>query len=224
MLWLALGAVAVVVAGFGVWLVSFAMEGRLAMSETSESSHRRTVAVVGDSNTEADSPDFAGGRIGEGSWVHALLAEPTLEFAGGWALAGSTSVDQAVALSSVPALGGPDELVVMTGTNDLTYGLEFAVTERALDVIVDRIAARRVTVLAIPPRDDVLAAAATEFNARLALLAGERGWDFLDGFTGVRMADGTFRPGTTTDGIHLSRELARQLGERVAEHLVSRVS
>jgi len=208
-----LGALALTVTAFGLWR---AWEGGSAVSQSQGS---RTVVVVGDSNTEADSRDFGAGRIGESSWVHWLLAEPGLEFAGGWALAGSTSADQAIAVSAMPDFDAPDELLVMTGTNDLTVSLEFEVAERSLDLIVDKVGASHVTILAIPPRDDVLAVAAIEFNARLAALAADRGWGFFDGFAEVRLPSGGFVAGATTDGIHLARDVAERFGADVARQL-----
>ncbi|TDS82643.1 SGNH/GDSL hydrolase family protein [Nesterenkonia aurantiaca] len=173
------------------------------------------VAVVGDSNTEMNSPDFAAGQIGDGSWASTVLSHG-YRFAGGWAVAGSTSVQQAEGLEDVE---GADVLLVMTGTNDLAQGVPFDQTAPSLDAIVAKAPADRVVVLAIPPRDQETTPSNSEFNHALQDLAEDRGWEFFDGHEFLRSPDGGFVEGTTTDGVHLTTGAQEQFGEAVVEYL-----
>lgn len=173
------------------------------------------LAVVGDSNTEMDSSDFAAGRIGEGSWVTTVLSAGC-RFAGGWAVAGSTSVQQAEGLDEVE---GADVLLMMTGTNDLARGVPFEQTARSLETIVAKAPAERVVILAIPPRDQETTPTSSEFNQALQGVAEDRGWEYFDGHEFLRSPDGGFVEGMTNDGLHLTTEAQEQFGEAVVEYL-----
>ncbi|WP_084479486.1 SGNH/GDSL hydrolase family protein [Nesterenkonia sp. AN1] len=175
----------------------------------------QALAVVGDSNTEMDSPDFAAGQIGEDSWVATVLAAGH-RFAGGWAVAGSTSVDQAAGLEAVE---GAQVLLVMTGTNDLAQGVPFDQAAPSLEAIVAEAPAERVVLLAIPPRDEETTPSSTEFNQSLQDLAENRGWEYFDGLEFLRSPEGGFAEGTTNDGVHLTPEAQEQFGETVADYL-----
>ncbi|MGJ9372073.1 SGNH/GDSL hydrolase family protein [Nesterenkonia sp. CF4.4] len=176
---------------------------------------RDRMAVVGDSNTEMDSPDFAAGQIGDDSWVSTLLAEG-FRFAGGWAVAGSTSVQQAEGLDEVE---NAEVLLVMTGTNDLAQRLDFEETASGLETIVAKAPAERVVLLAIPPREPETTTSSTEFNDMLQDLAEEQGWEFFDGLEFLRSPDGGFVPGTTNDGVHLTPDAQERFGETVIDYL-----
>ncbi|MBO0594594.1 SGNH/GDSL hydrolase family protein [Nesterenkonia sp. E16_7] len=175
----------------------------------------QALAVVGDSNTEMDSPDFAAGQIGEDSWVSTVLAAGH-RFAGGWAVAGSTSVDQAAGLEAVQ---DAEVLLVMTGTNDLAQGVPFEQTAPSLEEIVAEAPAERVVLLAIPPRDEETTPSSTEFNVSLQNLAEDQGWEYFDGLEFLRGPEGGFVEGTTDDGVHLTPEAQDEFGETVADYL-----
>src|SRR5690625_7579093 len=66
------------------------------------------MVAVGDSITAADSPDFAAGDLGPGSWVWHVVGRD-VAFAGGWAVWGATT---AVMAAGVEARDG-DVLVVI---------------------------------------------------------------------------------------------------------------
>ncbi|MCH8559420.1 SGNH/GDSL hydrolase family protein [Nesterenkonia sp. DZ6] len=175
----------------------------------------QSIVVVGDSNTEMDSPDFAAGEIGDDSWVSTVLAAGH-RFAGGWAVAGSTSVQQAEGLDDVE---GADVLLVMTGTNDLARGVPFEQTAPSLDAIVAKAPADHVVVLAIPPRDRETTPTSREFNRTLKDLAEDRGWEYFDALEFLRSPDGGFVEGMTNDGLHLTPEAQDQFGETVVDYL-----
>lgn len=170
------------------------------------------VAIVGDSNTEADSPDFVAGQIGAGSWVSPFLAESGAVFAGGWADGGTTSTTQAQNLAPAEA----DVLLIMTGTNDVGQRVPFETTVANIDAMVAKVPAGHVVLLAVPPRDVELDPTTEEFNAQLAALAAERGWQFHDGLAFLRSPEGGFVEGTTDDGIHLTWEAQQEYGRGLA--------
>jgi len=220
-----LAAAALALVGFGAFVaVSYEAPASNATSTpratpTAESHAPelpRTVAVVGDSNTEVDSPDFASGDIGTGSWVHTLLSQGGYAVAGGWADGGTTSIAQAEGLTPVP---DPDVLLVMTGTNDLGLGLPFEQTATSLQAMADKAPADRVVLLAIPPRDAETDPSSADFNASLQQLAADRGWDFFDGLQFLRAPGGGFVDGMTSDGVHLTREAQIQFGQTVRDYL-----
>lgn len=176
---------------------------------------KTTISVVGDSNTEVDSTNFAAGKIGSGSWVRYLTANGFL-FTGGWAEGGTSSATQAQNLAQLePA----DVLLIMTGTNDLGQGLTFEQSAADIETIVSKAPASRVVLLAIPPQDKGLAANVTDYNQRLAQLAADHGWEFFDGLGFLRTGDNTYVPGATSDGVHLTRESQQQYGQNVRDYL-----
>ncbi|WP_418605516.1 hypothetical protein [Georgenia sp. SUBG003] len=75
------------------------------------------LAAVGDSITEADSPDFDGGDLGPESWVFHAVGED-VALVGGWARWGATTAQMAAAAEPVEA----DVLVILAGTNDVAPG------------------------------------------------------------------------------------------------------
>lgn len=187
----------------------------IVLARPEGAAERDRMAVVGDSNTEMDSPDLAAGQIGDDSWVSTLLAEG-YRFAGGWAVAGSTSVQQAEGLAEVE---NADVLLVMTGTNDLARDISFEETAPSLETIVAKAPAERVVLLAIPPRDQETTPSSAECNTQLEELAQEQGWEFFDGLEFLRSPDGGFLAGTTNDGVHLTPDAQEQFGETVIDYL-----
>lgn len=174
------------------------------------------VVIVGDSNTEVNSPDFARGQIGDGTWAYSTLRSSGYYFAGGWAVSGSTSVDQAEGLEEVE---DADVLVIMTGTNDLSQGVPFEDTVASLDTMTEKVPTERVVVLAIAPLDNEGTPTTSEFNQSLEALAADRGWEFFDALEFLRSPDGGFAEGTSDDGRHFDTDSHRELGRAVAEYL-----
>jgi lysophospholipase L1-like esterase len=172
-----------------------------------------TFAAVGDSVTEANSPDFGTGKIGDGSWV-AYASGPAVQFAGGWADGGVVSAVMSDHVRAVPA----DVLVIVAGTNDAGQGVPFEQTAANLKAIAATVGAKRVIVSAIPPRD-AEPELATRFNAELKPFVEAQGWTFVDAMAGLRKADAN-APGLTSDGVHPTKAGARIVGLALQEAIV----
>lgn len=165
------------------------------------------LAAVGDSITDADSPDYAAGALGPESWVSHTVGEE-VAFVGGWARWGATSAEMAEGAGQVDA----DLLVVMAGTNDTGTGAPFAETARNITAIVQAIGADDVLLSGVPPID-ASPGAAVELNEQLESLAQEQGWHWVDAGAAVRTAEDTFAPGMASDGLHPTERGAARLGE-----------
>ena len=168
------------------------------------------LAVVGDSITEADSPDFDSGRLGPESWVHHTVARDVV-LAGGWARWGATTAQMAAAVEPVEA----DVLVILAGTNDVGSGEPAGNTRDNLREIAHVVGAPRVVLSAVPPID-AAPHLATELNAELEDLAAQEGWDWVDAPAGLRDGD-RFAPSMASDGLHPTEAGARVLGEAIRE-------
>lgn len=175
----------------------------------------QTISVVGDSNTEVDSDDFAGGRIGDASWVSQLLGGGFV-FRGGWADGGTTSATQA---DNLTQLEPADITLIMTGTNDLAQGVPWEDTAANIDRIIAKAPADRVVLLAIPPRDVETDPTSEQHNTDLQAFAQDRGYEYFDGLTFLRSPDGGFVDGVSSDGVHLNREAQARYGQIIREHL-----
>jgi lysophospholipase L1-like esterase len=166
------------------------------------------LAVVGDSITEADSPDFDGGRLGPESWLEHTVGDGVV-LVGGWARWGATTAQMAAAVEPVEA----DVLVVLAGTNDVGSGEAAAETPENLRRIADVVGAPRVVLSAVPPID-AAPHLATGLNAELEDLAAEEGWEWVDAPAGLR--DGArFAEGMASDGLHPTEAGARVIGEAI---------
>ena len=168
------------------------------------------LAVVGDSITEADSPDFGSGDLGPESWVHHAVGED-LVLVGGWARWGATTSQMAGAVEPVDA----DVLVILAGTNDVGSGATHASTLANLREIAGTVGAPEVVLSAVPPID-AAPELATDLNAALEDLARQEGWSWVDAPAGLRDGD-RFAEGMASDGLHPTREGARVLGEAIRE-------
>jgi lysophospholipase L1-like esterase len=187
-----------------------------APPEASAVADHGTFAAVGDSITDADSPDFAAGDLGPASWA-TYVVDDGFEFAGGWAEWGATTELMAESVAPLEA----DALVVLAGTNDLAFGIPFEQSATNLDRVVDTVGIEEVLVVSIPPLE-ALPGSAETYNERLEELAGDRGWRFVDASAGLRTADGRYADGMSSDGLHPSADGARVLGEAIAAALRER--
>lgn len=198
----------------GAFVAAGALAAALAAvaltSSPEESEDAVRMAVVGDSLSQGDSRDFAAGDLGELSWVPWALGDG-VEFAGGWAVSGSTTAQMLAAVEQYDA----DVLVVLAGTNDLALGVDPDETAANLARIVEVADVPRVVLVAIPPNDFRSGDEVSRFNAALAQLAQRNGWEFADASAPLRTEDNRFREGLTIDGIHPSVEGARLLGEGI---------
>ena len=167
------------------------------------------MVAVGDSITAADSPDFAAGDLGPGSWVWHVVGRD-VAFAGGWAVWGATTADMA---AGVEAHDG-DVLVVLAGTNDA--GVPFSETAANLRSVVRTVGVPDVVLSAVPPID-ADPARATRLNDDLADLAETEGWHFVAQPPGISQDGATFAPGMASDGLHPTEEGAAVLGAAIGE-------
>lgn len=168
-----------------------------------------TFAVIGDSITQADSPDIVNRAVGAGSWI-TYASVDGVEFAGGWAERGAET--NAMAAYARPVVA--DVLVVLAGTNDAANGIPFEESARNISAIVQAASAKRVVVSAIPPLDEA-PWIAESFNAQLLAFVQQNGWTWVDGVAGVRTVDGVFAEGMTIDGVHPTERAARIIGESI---------
>ncbi|GAA4286187.1 hypothetical protein GCM10022262_05460 [Georgenia daeguensis] len=168
------------------------------------------LAVVGDSITEADSPDFDAGRLGPQSWVHHAVGDGVV-LAGGWARWGATTAQMAAAVEPVEA----DVLVIVAGTNDVGSGEPAECTRDNLRRVAEVVGAQRVVLSAVPPID-AAPHLATELNVELEDLAAEERWEWVDAPAGLRQG-GRFAEGMASDGLHPTEAGARVLGEAIRE-------
>jgi lysophospholipase L1-like esterase len=197
-------------------IVGCSVSGRAdgnASPEPSAVADRGSFAAVGDSITDADSPDFAAGVLGASSWT-TYVVDDGFAFAGGWAEWGATTAMMADSVGAVDA----DVLVVLAGTNDVAFGIPFEDSAANLDRIAGAVGIEDVVVVSIPPMD-ALPAGAVAYNERLDALATNRGWRFVDASAGLRTADGRFAEGMSSDGLHPSVAGARVLGAAIATAL-----
>ncbi|MFF2272202.1 SGNH/GDSL hydrolase family protein [Agromyces sp. NPDC058136] len=172
-------------------------------------------AVVGDSITDANSPDLAGGDLGTESWAR-YVAEAGVGFAGGWAEWGAQTSFMADSVTAYDA----DVLVVLAGTNDLGFGVPFDESAAHLDRIVATVGIDDVVISSIPPTG-AFPEASAQYNEQLEALADDRGWRFVDASAGLRNTDGGFADGMSYDGIHPSEQGARVLGAAIAAELLA---
>lgn len=167
------------------------------------------IYAVGDSITEANSPNFVAGQYGSGSWVSHLA--PEVKVVGGWARGGATTADMAAHVTQAPEA---QVLVVLAGSNDIAANMPFEQTKANLESIVGKVGAQTVLVSAVPPRDHD-PASVTRFNEQLSQLADSEGWKFTDPMTGIRDGD-HYVPGMTKDGIHPTEPAANILGANLS--------
>lgn len=180
-----------------------------------------TVAAVGDSITAWGAAD------GVNNWTEFLTSGPVVvNTDDGWAVGGTKLAEQAAGILPIHS----DVLVVMGGTNDMgTPRWATPIGERlaSLDIIVVKSQATRVLIMACAPRstDGRLPgdpAWVTEWNTAAAELAALRGWDFVDPWTDVRAADGTWAsPAYTVEGVHPTPEASALVAARVAAKIES---
>ncbi|GAA1703830.1 hypothetical protein GCM10009792_24970 [Microcella alkalica] len=179
-------------------------ESTVAASQPIVREQPTTVAVLGDSNTEVDSVDFAGGQIGAKTWVRELT-HGNFRFAGGWADGGATTARIADELTPITA----DVLLVMAGTNDVGLGVPFEESAANLKTAIAKTTANRTILLAIPPRFPETQPTSADFNLALRAVAAENGWEYFDGHQST----------TLEDGVHLDFDSHRALAEAIIRYL-----
>lgn len=166
------------------------------------------MAAVGDSITDADSEDFAGGILGPQSWVSYAISEE-IEFVGGWA---EWSASTARMAEEVQQPFDADVLVIVAGTNDAGWTPHDEIGEN-LSRIADAAAVDAVMLSSVPP-NDFNRDATVELNAYLERFASDAGWTWVDAAADVRDGD-RFAEGTSYDGVHPTEQGARAIGEAI---------
>ncbi|WIB00060.1 SGNH/GDSL hydrolase family protein [Curtobacterium sp. MCBA15_012] len=154
------------------------------------------------------------------SWLHQLATDDHLHAVGGYAHSGYRA-DQV--LQEIAPVPDARVLVVEVGTNDVNQAVPTARTIADVDGIVRKVGAARVLVVAGPPSDWTWSRyGADRRTGQLALTTALRstatahGWSFVDPFTGLRAADGAYRPGDSRDGIHPTAEANRSVAAAMA--------
>jgi len=173
------------------------------------------VVIVGDSNSTGFRGTLERG-LAEGAAWGAQLPADRFTVAGGWAVDGATTASMRAGMASFT--GGAEHLVIMGGTNDLAAGATVGEILSNLASVARDVGAKHVTILAIAPYD-YLPADAMALNRSLRSLAEDNGWGFIDPWTDLREADGTWLAEFFTDGIHTSMEGYALAGKEIAAHL-----
>jgi len=168
-----------------------------------------TFAAVGDSVTEADSPDVINGVVGPGSWIN-YAAGSGVTYAGGWADGGAQSARMAANVKPVKA----DVLVIVAGTNDYGNSVPFKDSAANITTIVNKVGVQRVLISAVPPSDKMPEEAAA-YNEELKAFTASKGWRWVDSSEKLRSQDNTFVQGMTKDGTHPTVEAARIIGQTI---------
>jgi len=145
-----------------------------------------------------------------GSWLRDLAATPAatavVRAVGGYAHSGYRS-DQV--LARMPVVHGEDVLVVELGTNDVNQHVPTATTLADVGRLVAQVAAPHVLLVAAPPSDHTTSLWGVDrrtgnaaLDRALVVDAHRHGWNETDPFAADRERDGSWVPGTSTDGIH----------------------
>lgn len=208
-------AAAMIVAATGLTLVACAPMPPRADPPPTEEPTRGAIrmAAVGDSITDGDSRNLAGGVPGPLSWVSYAIG-PEIEFVGGWAEWGATTERMASALQQPLEA---DVLVILAGTNDAGW-----VPHRQIGIqlrrIADAAAVEDVVLASVPPNDFAVGVTA-ELNAYLEGFASREGWTWVDAAARLREGD-RYAEGMSYDGVHPTEAGARVLGEAIGEAVV----
>jgi lysophospholipase L1-like esterase len=177
-----------------------------------------TFAGVGDSVTNGDSVDFAGGNSGSLSWA-TYASSDARKFVGGFASGGAES-DEMLA-RAVPVAA--DVLVVMAGTNDSGHSVPYDVINSNILGVVQGMNIDHVVICAIPPRDSDTEIS-SGFNAQLQEFVVAQGWTWVDPWAPSRDPEtGAWLPGLTSDGIHPVQTAAETAGGLIGEAITAAV-
>lgn len=166
-------------------------------------------AAVGDSITEANSPDFSKFRVGNASWVY-YASRKGFEFAGGWSNGGANTASMVANAKPVKA----DVLVIIAGTNDVG-NRPFAESAANVEAIVRKVGVKRVVISAIPPYN-ANPQLPVEYNKQMKAFAADKGWTWVDAMAPVRGMDNMWKSGLTSDGKHPTVEGAQLIGEELS--------
>ncbi|WNV74769.1 SGNH/GDSL hydrolase family protein [Geodermatophilus sp. DSM 44513] len=170
----------------------------------------RTYAAVGDSITAGFRHYDHLGAPGPSSWLQGETAG-RLQLAGGWAVPGTTTAQMLAHVAPADA----DVLVLLGGTNDVIRGVPWEVTAGNLQAIAAKVGARNTLAVGIVPIG-WLPGAREQFNARLAALASEQGWRYVDPWLPLTAGD-RWAPGASPDDLHPTPQAAFAAGRTIAD-------
>lgn len=163
---------------------------------TDQADHRPVVLFLGDSLIE------------HGPWAHALPEYRTVnQGAGGdTALGVHSRLRHAL---TVPDLGGgPDAVVLMIGTNDLTLKVPVPEIADGVGAILADLATRateaHLVVNSVPPRTARMRGKLRALNEAVRAVTAEQGGDFVDLWPVLADEDGRLRADLTPDKLHLN--------------------
>lgn len=152
---------------------------------------RGGVVLIGDSLTEW------------GDWPSVLPGRTVANLG----VAGQTTGQMRARMCDVIA-ATPTHVFWLGGTNDLAQGIGaddiLANTHAALGEVQRALPGVPVTIVSIPPTSWAHGRDIPSVNARLAVLAGEAGYGYLDLFDAFSTPSGDIRPGLSTDGLHFT--------------------
>ena len=156
----------------------------------------------------------------DGDWPTLLPGMPVRN-----AGVGGDTIADALARVEPAVSGGPAQVLVLLGTNDVGAGEpEGAILER-YGQLLDRLAVAapqaEVVVHGVLPREPSYASRLARLNEGLSALADRRGLAYLDPWPRFVGPDGGIRAELTSDGLHLSPAGYRQWADALRRHLTA---
>jgi lysophospholipase L1-like esterase len=182
--------------------------GAAASAAPAESGSVVTYAYAGDSITARPN-----------SWLHVLASNRNLEAVGGYAHSGYRSDQVLAAIGPVSA----DVLVIELGTNDINQDVPFTRIVSNINRVAAKVGAEHVLLVAAPPSDKDNSlwgvnrrVGSAKLNVLLAADAERHGWLYHDPFAAFRESNNSYKPGSTSDGIHPTGAANRVIAKRFA--------
>lgn len=159
---------------------------------TMPNENRVSFIVYGDSISQADSPNFSQGEVGNRSWLK-YVGNQEVRFVGGFARAGY-SAEKILKRGCESGATAP-VMVAALGTNPLNSGQSFesnlADTDRLKSECGPDVRPKGFVVTAVGPIDSLPGAQIDAWNTQLQAVANERGWTYVDPYVGMRSPQNT---------------------------------
>ena len=150
------------------------------------------------------------------SWVRDAVAEGNLTYVGVYMRAGAATPELLAHAKPTAA----KVMVVMAGTNDVSQHLSISSTLNRIAAIFGRTGGRVKILSAVAPRN-TLTAETNQLNYWLQQLAAQHHWVFIDPWTSVRAANGTWVPGANADVIHPSAATGVIVGQVLRQTMLA---
>lgn len=148
------------------------------------------------------------GKIIPWSWVRFAIDDGDLSRVTGYTRAGADTKELFAHAVPIP---GIDVMVLMAGTNDITHGIPTSSTLNYIAATFAKTGGEHKILSAVAPRNNHTAQT-NALNYWLARLAKQHGWTFIDPWTRVRAANGTWVPGWNADSVHPTPEAGSMVG------------